>query len=743
MNAHYRLYIKSVLRLGATLLIKSATTADSLNTKLTRLKFKVDRDNPYSWKYYLNMAGQYHESDTPMRVISLDTQEEISFDIASLAIHRGTKREYAYGSVYYKELVAAYPNQQSLINGILNPIDITTAVTSEDHKILWWDKSLIEEGEEYLIPRLQQYIDMYFLQRDNRDYQYFEPYYYAGLLGVMYTKLSGWIKTLRKEMNKTDSVHSFYIRQYLTSFSPVGKEFDYMSRKQKLWLYRNIRYLNLNLGREEILKLTTQKILTDRGFNLSGFSLSQKYEHTTQTLRPEIELQQETLNGIEPANGATDKSVGEMLDMELGIAVGNPEYRDDSEIDVTKRAVHAKTGTHLTKVLESNVLDRADADPFTLTDVLLNHWVYLSHFGRYNNVLSIINPSNGEQFKLSAKNAFIFYLYAYNKSIGITLEKVPVISANRVRRIPLPTYKELRPLAEPARVPDYALHHLLTDQAPITNYVSVDAFREVCVDIHQRMLQHRRFRCYYQDYKAEGQLHTIVDRFYQDIRIDLAGEKTYKAWLADVGIDTSAMGRVEYQLLFGSIFNAITGADLSNAKSVREIHSAMLRIMRALSSYSVQYIQTINDSPVKIVDGKFPKQTIPELDETEYKYIDVDIPTILDVDSYERRYDKLKAHVGVDYSANLVKTTGKIPVKVNIKQLGHGRLLKRMDMFLPSLKLIQPAVTDISGDRTLTLDYLEPERMDYDELFTNASFPIMTGGYSGLTEARRKLFLGL
>ncbi|MNX93874.1 hypothetical protein D3C86_1260840 [compost metagenome] len=292
-------------------------------------------------------------------------------------------------------------------------------------------------------------------------------------------------------------------------------------------------------------------------------------------------------------------------------------------------------------------------------------------------------------------------------------------------------------------MPDYAIHHLLTDQAPITRYVSVEAFRELCVDIHRKMLDHRKFRCYYQDWRAEGQLHTVVDRFYQDIRIDLAEEQSYDSWLNQMGIDTTAMGRVEYQLMYSTIFNSITGADLSNVNSVRQIHASMIRIMQALSSYSVQYIKTINDNPVKIVDGKFPKQSIPKLDETEHKLIDIDPPTILDVDSYERRYDKIKANVGVDFRSTLDMVTGKIPVVANIKLLGRGTLVTRMDFALPTLKLIPEAVTDITGDRTLTLDYLEPERMDYADLFLGASFPIMTGGYDALTDIRRKMFLGL
>lgn len=743
MNAHYRLYIKSICRLAATLLIKSASSAAGINTRLRSTGFSVDRDNPFTWKYYLNMAGIYHESDEEMKVISLDTQEEIFFTVDSLKEHRATKREYAYGSVYYKELITAYPLQQSLINGILNPVDMELAIDADDHTILWHDKTLVEEGEAYLIPAVQKWLDMYFLQRNNTDYQLFEPYYYAGLLGVMYPLLITAIVNLRKEKCKTDQVHSFHMRQYLTSFSTVGNEFDYMTRSLRLWLYRNIRYLNRNLGREEILKLTTQHVLTERGFNLSGFELSHVYEDTTKTLVPEVQLRQVTLNGIEPASGSTDKSVGQMLDMELPIARDNIKFRDDQEIAVTKSSINAFSSTHKTKILESDAIDRTDADPFTLTDVLLNHWLYLAKFDRYNTVLSITNPSNGETFKLNAKNAFIFYLYAYNKSIGITLDKIPMLSANRVRRMPLPTFKELRALAEPARVPDYALHHLLSDQVAIQRYVSVESFKEVCTEIHLKMLEHRRFRCYYQDWRAEGQLHTVVDRFYQDIRIDLGAGTKYDTWLALMGIDTKAMGKIEYQLMHSQIFNSITGADLSNAGSVRSIHASMIRIMEALSSYSVQFIATVNDSPVKVIDGKFPKQSIPHLDETEHKLIDIEMPNILDVDTRERKLETVKAYVGIDYRASLVKATSRIPVIANIKPVGRGQILTTLEFHPPVLKMINPEVTDLSGEMTLVLDSYEPQRMEYADLFSGPTFPIMSGGYSTLTDSRRKMFLGL
>lgn len=743
MNAHYRLYIKSIFKLAATLLIKSARTAASMNTKLVAMGFKVDRDDPYSWKYYQNLAGIYHVSDTPMRIMSLDTQEEITFDIPTLSEHLGTRKEYAYGSVYYKELLAAYPDQHMLIRGVLNPVDIGVAVASPDHKILAWDKDEVEAAEAYLIPRVQTHIDQYFLHHNNEDYSLFEPYYYPGLMGGLYTKLPLWIMVLRKEMQRTIWVHSFFIRQYLLSFSPVGKEFDYMPQKLRLWLYRNIRYLNLNLGREEILRLTTDRVLTDQGFNLSGFKFSHVYDEVLKTLKPRIELQQETLNGIEPANGATDKSVGEILDMEVPIAPGNLVYRLDHEPEVIQRSTHAKTSTHLTKVLDSNVLDRADADPFTLSDVLLNHWLYLAHFGRYNTVLTVVNPGNGDTFKLSAKNAFIFYLYAYNKSIDITLTDVPTISANRVRRMPLPTFAELRKLATVKRVPDYAIRHLLADQVPITRYVAVESFRNMCIDVHRKMIEHRKFRTLYQDYKAEGELHTVVDRFYQDIRIPLGPNKTYESWLEEVGIDTSAMGNLEYRLMAKDILTAITGADIANVHSMREIHAAMLRIMRNLSSYSVQFIQTINDSPIKILDAKFPKLTIPKLQEYGHVQIDVEAPGILGLKTRSHVRSKVLVHVPIKYTSSAQSARQRIPVSVLIKPISFSTTWKTLDLLAPSVTLLPQPVTNLSGTRALTLDHYEPQRLEYADLFIGAGFPVMSGGYDTLTEPRRKALFGL
>lgn len=759
MNAYYRLYIKSILSLAATLIIKSEYEVSAVNKLLVQLGYAVDPDDPRSWKYYLNLSGQYHQRDidqilelsggeqSRMQIISLDTEEIIDFTVENLKIHRGTKRQYIYGSKFYNDLLKAYPDQVSLIKGIVNPIDIDTAYAADDHTILFYDKSLVEPTEQKLIPELQNRILRYFVRYYNIDYTLFEPYFYPGLFMVLQARIANWIINIRKAACLTDQAHSYHIRQYLLSFSDVGKEFDYMTLKQKLWLYRNIRYLNLNLGREEILALVTDHILTDRGYNLSGYRVDHDYEDLTINLEPRVVLNRFTLNGIEPAAGDPSKSVGQMLDMELGVARDNPRERDDVETSYNQRVRDSKLVGLKTKVLESNVVDRTDAEPFTLTDVLLNHWIYFSNFDLYASVITVTNPANGDVYKLSMKNAFIFYLYAYNAANNQKFTHLPVLGANRVVRLPVnptitaPTFAELRKMGSKRQVPDYFIDHILDSQVPINEFVSIESFREACVDIHKNMLHLRDMRHYQGDYKTEGTLHAMIDRCYMDIRIDLGDSMTYDQWFDEKGIDISSMGQVEFAAIANDILQTATGADLGVSLRMRDVHAAMIRIMKALSSYSVQFIAQINDSPIKIVDGKFPKLSLPNIFTDTTFDIENPLPTIIGIK--EKTVVDLKATLHqpmLKLHSTTAESFFKIPVSVNIKYLGMADTFHPLENPMPLISVIPDDIVDLS---TLEVNDiygyspLAPKPLDV--LFA----PIDSPGYSALTNARRLVLLGL
>lgn len=697
MNAYYQQYISGILNLSATLVIKSEQTADLINERLKDLGHDVDRDYPETWKYYKNLFGEYHVTNEEMTVQSLDTRETIPFTKASLVIHRGTLRGYKYGSRYYKELVARYPDQEMLIKGIINPIPIPTALAATDHSILFYDTTLVEPNEQQLIPRLQKFITDFFFNVYNTDYSLFEPYYYPGVIGLLYSKLPMEIINVRKDAVKTDMAHSFHIRQYLTSFSEVGKEFDFMTQKQRLSFYRNIRYFNLNVGRTENFETLTQLVLTERGFSLAAYEIAQDYEKLPGEVLPDVQMIRRSINGIEPAQGNDVKTVGEVLDMELALAIDNPVVRNDTEAEANFQMSTSLFNRLQTKVLESNVLDTADSDAYTLSDTLMNNWIYLSNFNMYKTIVTFTNPANGDTYQLTMKNAFILYLYAYNRQFGIKMEEVPVLSANRVVRSPLPTFEELRNASTKKRVPDYYIDYILDQQLQPTTYLSVDAFREYCVASHRVMLSLRDMRHFNQDYKAEGELHTIIDRCYMDIRIDLAESISYDLWFEQMGIDLSSIGDFGFSQIAKDLLQTATGEDLSSAVSMRAVHASMIRIMRALSSYTVQYIPQINDSPIKALDGKFPKLSLPHSKVDVAAEVEVIAPIVID----SLFKSKAKKEVKVAPCAFIARISEEkvrqtIPVNVEIRRAGDSTVAAPIEALAPTTQLLDMPDADIS-----------------------------------------------
>ena len=151
------------MQLAQTIVIKSEETASRINQSIIEEygPNAVDIYRPETWRYYMNLSGEYHPLDVPMRVTSLDTLEEIIFNKENLKYHKSTRKAYAFGSSYYEILAQTYPEQTSLILGILNPCDLTAALNAKNHTILSYPSYLVEFQEATLIADLQQFIYNY------------------------------------------------------------------------------------------------------------------------------------------------------------------------------------------------------------------------------------------------------------------------------------------------------------------------------------------------------------------------------------------------------------------------------------------------------------------------------------------------------------------------------------------------------------------------------------------------------
>lgn len=638
-KAQYDIFIDKVKTLAKTLVVKSEATADAINKSLTEVGTSVNDADPTTWKYYLNLSGQYHVSDKPMTVISLDTLQTIDFTRENLQIHLATAREYTYDSPYYNALLANFPDQEALIWGVLHPVDINVAIAAEDSTILWFDNTLVESNEENLIPGLQHWLNAFMTRWDVVSYRVVDDLYAGSQIAMRAMGLVLEIISIREQNCKTRYAHSYHVREYLASNGRLDAFVDSMTTKQMLWLYRNILYIERNAGKQATFEWLTQNILTDRGLPLVGWGMRHNLENMPGNLVPDVEFEREPINYGVSSAGADTRTVIQMLDAENGVAKGNIRVEPDAEITVQQQFENSLEDRLPTKVLESSILDMTDATPFTLSACLLNHWLYFAQTGLYNAVITVDNPHTGGTYTFDMLDAFIVWLYAYNASVGVILPTIPTIQAIHVIRTPYPTKTELLGVIDQTWASPKLVDAAIAAQVLIPRQIiSTQAFYSLANQLHDMESAHRFLYATREHYISRGLTEIMTQRFYQDYRCDFGGAgQTYASWFQSRGLDIPTLSDLEQGLLATQLLSVATGANLKTAESLKDMQAAMLSIMSQLSSYSVQYLQSINTDPIQVPDSpviRVGDRLVSGGDDTPVDALDV---RLVDWDAYARQ----------------------------------------------------------------------------------------------------------
>lgn len=607
-QVYYELYVDDTVRLAKTLVVKAEANAVALNAYVSARGYNVDPVDPLSWKYYMNMAGDYHPSDTMMRVRSLDTLELIDFTKANLEIHRTTKREYAFGTTFYNELALKYQdkNQEQLILGILNPVDITLdVIDSEDGEILWYDKSLVESNETNLIPDLEAWIKKIYGRWYNAFYPEIDDLYDAYHQGTIFAFIPSTILNIRLANCKTQRVHTYHIREYLASHNRLDAFIDNMTKRQQLYFYRNILYLHRNAGKQEIHDELVGKVMTDRGLPLAQWDIRHNLEFQPEEINPVAELYRTPVNLGIAAAGADVRSVARMLLAEDPLAKDNTKIRAQAEITITEQIQTSRFNELPTKILESSVIDMTDATPYSLSDALLNHWMFWSHSARYETFLAIRDPKTGTNVRMSNKSAFLLWIYSINKAYGVTLEFLPKLEAWRVLRQPPPTMVELEAVVTPKYVNKATLESLYVKLPVLPDkIISPGTFYDTVYEIHEHTMHERDVWASQENFMSRGMVEGAAQLFYYDVPLDFGSDIRYDDWLVDHNLDAAMaeFSTLELETLAYNILRAATGVDAIGVKSLKEMQTAMLRLFARLSSYSIQFLQEINDSALRMLD---------------------------------------------------------------------------------------------------------------------------------------------
>lgn len=629
-NKYYQIYVDETIDLASSIVLKFAEAANLLNQwVMTSTNATYDETDPRTWKYYLNLSGEYFASDEVMTITSLDSLEEIVFSKQNLEFHRATKKAYAFGTTYYKELVERYPEQEMLIRGILYPADLEAAIAAPDGQILAYPSVLVEETEPSLIPRLQEWINGFLRRWHNVQYQNSDNLYLAGLLAVLYTALPGAIENIRNSLTFTHEVHSYHVQQYLASHSKLDKYLPYMTRAQAMFFYHNLAYIENNNGRQEIFDELVKRTFTDRRLPLGHFSMA----HSTElmpgdSLVPLVVFEKKPLNTEVNVDGKNQYTLNEVLDIEDQILLSNALYRDDEQPKIEEKATYTLDPNVPTKLLQSTVVDYTDSEKYRMADIVLQHWLWLAYTGHYQAYVNFVIPANGNRLSLTPLDAFIFYAYAFVHGLGLEMDQLPTVRAARVQRLPAASLASMREVCEPRHVPDAWLANARATMPPVSTMISLEAFREHCTQLFQAANEQYSLTAWEEGMTARGQKEAAVCRLWADEEFTLGDypNQNYADWFASRNLVVKDLTPAQLLEISSVILAEATGANLASTITLKDIQRAMAGILTDLSSYSIQISLDINSGPV--LNAGFPQIRPDDKDTQASHLVQHEIPTV-------------------------------------------------------------------------------------------------------------------
>jgi len=609
-NTNYKKYLEDIFSLAKSLVIKNETSSVIYNDYLIKIGQTV-QDDPRTWRYYLNLSGQMHYLDKEMFIVSLDTNETIEFTKENLKFHGTTRTYYVPGTKYYNDLFDKYPDQEALIRGIINPVDIEKAIAAPDYSILSYDAQYVESNETNLIGLLEKRVQDFKERWNNPSYNVIDDLYLTAHLSILYYNIPLWILNIRLKNIKSIYVHSFHINEYLRSHGNIDEEVRFLSKEQSLFLYRNIRYIEKHPGSKDTFKWLVENIMTSRSLGMAEYDIVHDTTDLVVDIKPTVDVYRSPINVHHVTQRDEDHTLEEVLYKERYLTRSNEKVERSILLRDTSKIQNSKKAKLKTKILESSIIDWTVSGVVLKEDFLLNYWGYWASTGKYNTVVTINHPRTNVEFTFNIFDAFILFMYMINKSYGNTLTTIPTVRFNSIRKDTLPTRTELKELIRDDILTEDILAAFENERRKFPDMYSHELFNDTVTDIYNSFYRQREVYCLQERSMHRAQVQAIMDNLYlsTDVELGQVYDNSYSTWFELKGFDTTALIQTEYESLAMDILTIATGTGMSEDLSLARTQQAMLNIMKNLSSYSVQYLSEINAEPIVFWDRPMTRVT--------------------------------------------------------------------------------------------------------------------------------------
>lgn len=416
-NHEFSSFIDDCIRLTKSIIVKNAAEAKITNDTVENVYGFPTRqqENPSDWRYYQHLSGNYYHLgtiDQPVRLVSLDTGEEIEWTKQTAAEHDRTRQEMLRYERLYDSVVENYPLQETYIRSVSNLTTLSAeqVVSLSDWGIVSYNADLIEPREGDLVATLNRYLSNYAVTWGRNSYVLLDEYFIQAQLAIAHLQLLQKLIALRLKNAKTNKAHSFHIRNYLASHYGLDRFYELYSEKQRYWLYRNLLHLETQSGNNHVFQELTEHMFSARQISLVGYGLHQSPELRQDNL-PAYTFRQERLNKKPLLYFQQPFLLPDMVEKETMVAPRNGEVYDRTLASVDDRLTETLDRKLLTKDIETIFIDYADSVKWKLIPTLISNFAQLTKQDQIRFRTSFVDIATNNRFELTSVDCLKFINY--------------------------------------------------------------------------------------------------------------------------------------------------------------------------------------------------------------------------------------------------------------------------------------------------------------------------------------------
>lgn len=436
-------HTKHIMLFINTVTIRFLDTGKQINKALTALHGIPEPEDKHEWKYFMNLAGIKHSTNTDnMEVFSIEESVMIPFNKENMQLYTKTRdRLFEFGSEY-NTLATNYPADISYINGVLNPVDIDVAINAKDGDILNYDSTLIEKQELELIRELEKHIKGFINRWHIKDYMVTDELYLASFLSTLYASLPAKVLNLRLAKLNTNQTHSFFIDNFLESRFRLGEASKVLTPESKLWLYKNLNKLKRSMGTAKNLSEIIVNVITTNKIGIGVYDLTTSDMEIVEEIdvnlasftKGETKMVSRALNEYYNIENDDVENVTTIMETELDankdtsiLNDTDNRYVEIIETQLNKLQINSQP----TKILDLSAAKKYDFIGVDLYQFILDNWLDIVTSREYKLTTVFKDMNTRESYRLTPKLAlayFIKVIMGNEYSDKVKLNKVNVFS---------------------------------------------------------------------------------------------------------------------------------------------------------------------------------------------------------------------------------------------------------------------------------------------------------------------------